>query len=96
MVLQIWRHRPSGKHYAVYVNDGQVTMARGPMNPKEAASLTTTGFGEKDADPSILDVLNAAPWEYDPVWQQSAHEEEDAEWLRGIMEPDDDSTISEV
>ncbi len=93
MVLQIWRHRPSGNHFAVYVVDGQVVRAKGPMNPKEAAALTATGFGEAEGEPALPDALNAAPWEYDPVWQDTPRQEEDAEWLKGILEPGDDSTV---
>lgn len=91
--MQIWRHRPSGKHYAVYVEDGQVVRAKGPMNPREAVTLTTGGIGENESSPSLAATLNTAPWEYDPVWQDNPHREEDAEWLRGIIDPADDSTV---
>lgn len=91
--MQIWRHRPSGNHYAVYVQDREVVRATGPMTPKEAADLTVDGFGEDESKPAIVDALNSAPWEYDPVWQNSGHGEEDAEWLKAVMEPGDDSTI---
>src|SRR5512133_335270 len=91
--MQIWRHRPTGNHFAVYVEDGQVVRAVGPMDPKMAAGLTTRGFGDREAVPSLPDTLNTAPWEYDPVWQDSGHGEEDAEWLRGILEPGDDSMV---
>lgn len=91
--MQIWRHRPSGNHYLVYVSDGQAVRAKGPMTPKEAAALTAKRLDESESDTSVADTLNAAPWEYDPVWQDEPHREEDAEWLRGIIDPADDSTV---
>ncbi len=96
MIMQIWRHRPSGRHYAIYMEDSEVMLAKGPMTAREAADITASGFGESESDAAAVAMLNAAPWEYDPVWQDRRGDQEDAEWLRAVMDPGDDSMHGRV
>ncbi len=86
MVLQVWRHRPSGSHFVVDVEKGSVIAAKGPMTPKQALALTQSGFERDEGDPALATTLNATAAQFEPIWEADRSDYNYEEWLAKEVE----------
>lgn len=86
MVLQVWRHRPSGSHFVVDVENGRVLAAKGPMTPQQTLALTQAGFEQDESDPALATVLNATAAQFEPIWEADRSDYSYEEWLAREVE----------
>ena len=86
MVLQVWRHRPSGSHFVVDVEKGRVLAAKGPVSPKQALALAQAGLEQDDADPALATTLNVTAAQFEPVWEADRSDYSYEEWLAREVE----------
>ena len=86
MVLQVWRHRPSGSHFVVEVENGRVLAAKGPMTPNQALAVTQAGLKQNEADPALATTLNATAAQFEPIWESDRGDYSYEEWLAREVE----------